>query len=120
RHGDGCAVDRHEGLVAPEAIEVNGPGDQLFARAALSRDHRGGRTVGDLANGVEYFGDPAALADDVLEAVLGLELTPEIEVLVAQALALESVPNDEVDFVQLEGFCDVVVGPELHRFHRRL
>ena len=31
-----------------------------------------------------------ALADDVLEAVLGLELLPQVQVLVAQALALEA------------------------------
>ena len=46
--------------------------------------------VGDLADGVEDLDDARALADDVLEAVLGLELLPEVEVLVAEALALEA------------------------------
>ena len=61
-----------------------------------------------------------ALADDVLEAVLGLELLSEVEVLVAQALALEAVPDDQVDLVELEGLGDVVVGAELHRLDGRL
>src|SRR4029450_14160746 len=49
--GNGSTVDGHEWLVAPEAIEVNGPGHQLLARAALTREHRGGRTARDLADG---------------------------------------------------------------------
>ena len=118
--GDGSAVDGDERLVAPVAVEVDGAGHQLLAGAALARDHDGGRAVGDLADGVEHLDHPAALADDVLEAVLGLELLPEVEVLVAELLALERVPDDEVDFVELERLGDVVVGAELHRLHRGL
>src|SRR5262249_33070833 len=86
---DRAAVDGHEGLVPTEAVEMDGPRHELLARAALARDHGRGRAVRDLADRVEHLGDPAALSDDVLEAMLGLELAPEVEVLVLEPLSLE-------------------------------
>ena len=118
--GDRPAVHGDERLVAAVAIEVDGARHQLLAGAALARDHGGGGAVRDLADGVEDLDDLRALADDVLEAVLGLELLSEVQVLVAQPLALEPVLDDQVDLVELEGLGDVVVGAELHRLHRRL
>ena len=99
---------------------MDGPSHELLARAALASDHRRGGAVRDLADRVEDLRDPAALADDVLEAVLRLELAAEVEVLVPEPFPLERVANDQVDFVELERLGDVVVGAEFHRLDRRL
>ena len=52
--------------------------------------------------------------------MLRLQLLSQVEVLVAQPLALEGVADDEADFVQLERLGDVVVGAQLHRLDRGL
>ena len=109
-----------KGLPRAIAVEVDGAGHQLLAGPALAGDHRGGGAVRDLADGLEDLAHPGALADDVVEAVLRLELLPEVEVLVAEALALERPSDDEVDLVELERLGDVVVGPELHGLDRGL
>ena len=48
--GQGAAVDRHERHVAPQALIVNGPGDQLLAGAGFAEHQHGGigrRDLGD-------------------------------------------------------------------------
>ena len=78
------------------------------------------RAVRDLADGVEHLHHSRALADDVLEAMLRLELLSQVLVLGAQLLPLERVLDDEVDFVELERLRDVVVGSQLHGLYRGL
>jgi hypothetical protein len=102
------------------SLLMNGLGDQLLPGAALARDHDRGVAFGDLADGVEHLEEVGALADDAFEATLGLELALQIEVFVAQPLALERVRDDQLDLVQLERLGDVVVGAELHGLDGRL
>ena len=102
------------------AVEVNRPRHELLAGAALSGDHYRRGAVRDLSDRVEDLDHPGALADDVLEAMLGLQLLAKVLILGAEVLALEGVLDDQVDFVELERLGDVVVGAELHRLHRGL
>jgi hypothetical protein len=74
--GDGSAVDRHEWLVFPQALDVNRPGEQFFSGACL-RAHEDGEVAasgapGHLEHRDKRFGTP----DDVLETVLAIEALP--------------------------------------------
>ena len=82
--GQRPAVDRHEAAAGARARVVDGAGDQLLAGAALAvdEDRRAGprHAVDEREDGLHA----RALADDVVEGVLLLELAAQIDVLVHQ------------------------------------
>src|SRR5689334_18056510 len=59
----------NEGPILARRIRMNGLGDQLLSRAAISLDQHRGATRCDLGDEVEDFEHGLTLAHDVLEAV---------------------------------------------------
>src|SRR5687768_15164311 len=102
RLGYRTAVDGDERRPAPAALGVHRLRHQLFAGAALARDHDRGAAVRRLADRLEDVEHLAAPPDEVLEAALDAQLTLEGEVLLLQALALERVRDGELELLQLE------------------
>src|SRR5262249_16508046 len=87
--GDGGHVDRDEGLVASRTALMDGACDQLFPRAALTRDEDGRRRLRDLDDELIDAHHLGMASDDALERVralprAGRERRPE-----AEHLALE-------------------------------
>ncbi len=108
--GHAPAVDGHEGFAAPRGALVDGPCHEFLSRPALPLDEDAGGGGGDaLDEGV----DPPHLgvaAHDLAESLLLAQLDLEEDVLFAQRLLLEGVPDDVDQLVHLEGLGDVVEG----------
>src|SRR5206468_607693 len=95
--------------------EVDRARDHLLARPAGAREkHRAARRR-HLGDELEDLPQREGAADDVLEAVAGLELTSEIAVLVAEAIALERLLHDDLELGQAERLREVIEGTDLHR-----
>lgn len=69
-----AAILGHEGLVAPVAAVVQGPGDQLLAGAAGAFQQHGGGGVLHLFDDLEDLQHFRAFADDIGVEVAGVEL----------------------------------------------
>jgi hypothetical protein len=69
RRGHGRAVDGEEGPRAPRALLVEGPGDELLARAALARDQHRRAAVGHAGHQVEDPLHRRALAEEPAEVL---------------------------------------------------
>ena len=78
RLGHRGAVDRHEGPLAPGALVVNRLGEELLARSGLAEHQHRAVAVGDHRQQLEDLLHPGALADDVLEAILAVELALQV------------------------------------------
>ena len=59
-------------------------------------------------------------ADDVLEAVAGVEAALEVAVLALQVAGAEGALEDEVELVEVDGLREEVLRAELHRLDRGL
>ena len=76
--------------------------------------------VGDLVHEVEHPLDLLALADDLLEIVLLLELLLEEDVLVLHPVHVEGVADDHLDLVVLRALDEVVERAAVEGVDRRL
>src|SRR5262249_14594023 len=81
----GGAVHLDERLVLALAQGMDGPGDQLLARAGLARNEHGGIGGGDTADAVERLPGGGALAHDLLEVTVRFDLFLEVKVLLVEA-----------------------------------
>src|SRR4030042_469257 len=68
--GDGRAGDLDEHLPGPQAVGVNGPGDELFPGAALAVDQDGGVGRRDLEDLFPEVLDEGMAADDLVVLVV--------------------------------------------------
>jgi hypothetical protein len=76
--GRNCgAVDLDKGLLGPMAVVVDGVGHQFLAGAAFPPDQDGGIAFGHLGDHLEDFPHLVAVADNVGNAVLVLQLLQE-------------------------------------------
>ncbi len=78
---DGAAVLTHEGAVGALAVDMDRPGHQLLARAALALDHHRKVCLGDPVHQPEQLHHARRLADDVAVVVLqrqGLLARPQL------------------------------------------
>ncbi len=111
----GRAVDWEKRLTRSGALPVNGSGHQFFAGPALSNDqHRGARS----GNLVDQGPNPLhrhALADEQI-FLFRTERVAKLLVLLAQALLLESLLDQEHQLLVVERLADVVVGALPHCF----
>src|SRR4030042_5065434 len=73
------AVDDDEGKMTAVAVLMDGPGDQLLARAALALDQDRGAGRGRRPAQVEDFLHRLALADEVVKPVPAAELVLEAD-----------------------------------------
>ncbi len=107
-----------KGLVPALAVVMDGPGHQFLAGAAFPGDQDVDPAAGDLLDQVVDLLHRLALADQAAEGVTPAQLLFQLDVFLAQVLALQGVFDDEADLFVLEGLGDVVVGPLLHRLDR--
>ncbi len=98
---------------------VQGPGDQLLARAALPLDHHGDIGVGDLGDLAEQLGHRGARADDLGQRAAAGEgqAIAQPDVLLSQPVVLERVTNLNPQRAQVHRLGDVIVGAQPHRLH---
>ncbi|GBD29002.1 hypothetical protein HRbin32_00086 [bacterium HR32] len=117
---DGAAVDGHEGSVGPRALVVDGPGEDLLARARLPVDEDRG------VRGRHRRGHPQHLlhlrgrAHDALELEARPQLLVQLAVLLPELLVLQGAADLDHQLVLLEGLGDVVEGAVPHRLHGHL
>src|SRR5262245_49391884 len=78
---DRAAIDLDERAVLAHAQVVNGAGEKLFAGSRLAEDEDRGACGGDSLDQVEGFLERGALADDLSEIMVELDLLFEVEVL---------------------------------------
>jgi len=71
-------------MLAPGAEFVDGTGDQLLARTGLPGDQHRAVGLRDLLEGLANVPQAAAVADQVREIVLGLDLIAQVDVLPLQ------------------------------------
>src|SRR5438128_2616044 len=124
RLGDRGHVDGHERLTAALAPRMDGPRDQLLARAALARDQHGGRGRRDLGDQLVYAGHLRMTAYHALErsretARVGRaagERRGQIEHLALQRTLVERTLGQHEDVVDVERFGQVIVRAALERF----
>ena len=91
--GDGGAVQLHERPAAAAAQVVDGAGDQLLAGTRLPLDEHGGVGRRDDLDLLQHLLQRRALADDLLEVVLGPDLLFEVQLLGGQLfLQLGNLP----------------------------
>jgi hypothetical protein len=120
RLGHRGQVDRDERRLGPRRVVVDRARDQLLAGAALAGDqHRRGR-AGDPADQSEDLLHGLGPRDDVLEAVLALDLALQPRDLSPQRALGQRLVDQEQELLDLERLGDVVVGAELDRLDRGL
>ena len=113
--GQRRAVDGDRFPCAVLARIVDGLGDQLLAGAGLPLDQDGALGPGDVADQLEDAVHPRVPADDVVEAVVLLELLAEPQDLVLQGPLLEGAVHHELQVGRVDRLGQEVVGPEPHR-----
>ena len=112
------AVDRHEHLVRPRGVGVDGFGHQLLTRAGLTGDQDGGPAGGHLGHQVEHPHHPLALANDVGKAVALLKSPLEVSVLIFEAPPRDHAVDLDDQLVVVPGLGKIIVGAQLERLHR--
>ncbi len=85
--GDGGAIQLDKGALAARAQPVDGARQQLLAGSRLALDQHGGIGRGHRLNLAQHVAQARALAHDVVEAVLDIDLFFEIFLFVGQAVA---------------------------------
>jgi hypothetical protein len=115
---DRGAVHRDEGARAACAALVERLGDELLAGAALAADQHREIGLGDLLDRLEDLAHRAALADQVLEAVLALDPLEQHAVLALKLGALERMSHHDAQLLVVEGLGQVVLGALLHGLDR--
>ena len=120
RVGDARAVDGHERAILPMAVMIERAGDQFLARAALAGDQHGNVLLGDLANELEDRLHLAVAAHDLGLAADGRRQGSGVRIANRHDVTHEprdghGVGDDPLEFLGVERFEQVVVGPEFHR-----
>ena len=94
---ESAAVDGDEGLGPAPAVEVEGAGHQLLARAALALDEDGGVRVRHLGDQLEHRQQRRVLPDDGPEVVAPAQLLRQGADVLLQPPPLESVAGRQRD-----------------------
>ncbi len=115
RLGQGGAVDGDQGAAVLRGV-VDRLGDQLLAGAGLALDEHRALGPRDVPDQLEDLVHPGVLADDVVEAVVLLQLLPEREDLVLQGSLLEGAVDHQSQIGRVvDRLGEEVVGAEAHR-----
>ena len=118
--GQGATVNGHKGPIGPRALLVNGPGNQLLARARFPLDqHRAvaGRHQLDLAKEGAHG---LTAAHNVVKVALQFHLAAQALHLRGQAVEVQGFAHHQLEFVIIDGLGEVVVGAFLHDGHGRV
>ena len=114
------AVDGDERPRGARREVVDRLGDELLARPARALDEDGRLRGGGLADDIEEPLHRGRGADDVLEAVAGVEAALQVAVLALQVAGAEGSLEDEVELVEVDGLREEVLRTELHCLDRGL
>ncbi len=115
-----AAVDGDEGVAAPRAALVDGPGDQVLAGAGLAEQQHVGL---HLADALDHGGEALDRRGAPHQAgagggLLGLQLGAQPAVLQAQATLLHAAAHHLHQALGGEGLLQEVPGALAHRLHR--
>ncbi len=118
--GQGRTVDLDKRPVLPAAVLVEGVGDQLFSRAAFTgNQHRGVRRRHQ-GYGVEEPLHGRAFAHDICKVEAGFDTFAEEVVLLFQLPEAHGFFHQDLEFVDVEGFGQVIEGAGLEGVHGRV
>ena len=112
-----AAIDRDERRELAAAVEMQRAGDEFLARAAFAKDEDGAVRIGDA---LDHFADGLHLgrrADELAELIFLLELLAEIKIFGNRFVVGKGALDAQVEFVELEGFFQVIVGAIFHGVH---
>ncbi len=117
--GQRATVQRDERAVGARGSLVDGARDELFARTALAQhEHRGvGRR--HALDDAQHFLHPRAAREDAAERLRARRPRAQGDVVTQELALLRRLAHEEVELLHARGLAQVVVGAELHRFHRR-
>ena len=101
-------------------LVVDGPGDHLLPGARFSGDQNRRLGGGYLRHQVQELRHGCAAADEVSTVEAGAQAFPEHPVLLLQVRVLQGPLQGKPQLVEVEGFCQVVVGPLLEGLDGRL
>ena len=118
--GQGAAIDRHKGLSIAMAVDVDRASDQLLARAAGPADQHIDFRIGNLLYRVKNSHHRRTLADDIVKAVLLVELLFEVAVFLPYASFGQHFIDHDTEVFRREGLGHEVGGPQPHGLDRIL
>ncbi len=111
------AVQRDERSLGARTGEMDGARQQILSGSALAGHEDGGIALGDLQR--ETF-DQVHLfrhADNTIESELLLKTCPEYPIVLRESTHLQRSADDDLEFIVVHRFGDVVIGPLVHGFH---
>ena len=117
---DRRAVDLDERALGALAVVVDRVGDQLLAGAVLALDQDVGVAAGHALHQLEHLVHLLALADDVAEAELVLDLLLQQQVLAEQVAPLDRALELGEQGVGVDRLLGELEGARLHRLDRLL
>ena len=115
---DGAAVDHNERTGFTFARLVNGPDDELFARAALAADQHGSVGRRELPHQRERGFHLVGHADNIFEPVRRLKLVLQFLDPAFERHHLHGARNDDQKLVVVERLFEIIESPFLHGLHR--
>ena len=97
--GRAAQLTTTNGPLRPRALVVDGAGDELLADPCLAEDENRGVAGRHLPHFVEYVQQGVRAADDVLEAVLGADRLPQVDVFLLEPhLVILELSNGALEF----------------------
>ena len=118
--GQRRAVDRHEGLRRPRAVEVQRARHHLLAGAALAGDQHAAGPAGDLPDQRHDLGHRRALALQVAQRRFLGHGPAQLPILLLEGTPLEGPLHRQQDGVGLERLRDVVERARAHGVYGRV
>ncbi len=115
----GAAIHRHKRHPGPRAAGMNRPGDEFLAGSALPANQHVALGISHLLDNVEHLLHGIAFTDQSGLQRLLRHFTLQQHVFRGEPAFFQRVPDDELDLIDLERLREIIVGAQLHRFHRR-
>ncbi len=107
-------VKGDERFMFSRAVGVERSSDQFFTGPVFAEDQDGGGGGGDEAKPSDHLVHGWGIADNPFEAELLIELLAKFDIGSAESMAFGRFADDGPEFVDVEGFGEVGVGPLLH------
>jgi hypothetical protein len=115
-----AAVYGDERLVVERSGVMNGARHHFLAGSAFAEDQDGVRTVGGFGNDAIEFLHLRSAAYDAAVTLLRFELLAQHSVFTFELEVIGDALEQELEFIDAEGFGHVLVGAILHGLHGRL
>ena len=116
----GGAIEGDERVVCPDAVEVDGPGDQFLACAGFTPEKHGGSRILDLFDHPVDCNHRLTVADDIFEPVFSAQLAFQKGIACRKFPLFQGLFHDQTDVVDVKGLGDVILRPGFHGHDRRV